>query len=93
MELDPEVEAHLRHLYGSRAARVVERAVEDPSLLERLHPEGPDIVAQASFAVTEEWAGSAEDVLRRRTTIALRGLADAETVDRVERVLSPARSA
>ena len=87
-ELDPEVEAHLRHLYGSRAGAVVERAAEDPSLLERLHPDGPDIAAQAVFAVECEWATSVEDVLRRRTTVTLRGLADEGAVARVERLLS-----
>jgi glycerol-3-phosphate dehydrogenase len=85
--LEPDVEAHLRHLYGSRAADVVAPAVDDPSLLERLHPDGPDIVAQARFAVAWEWATTAEDVLRRRTTVALRGLAGAEAVARVERLL------
>ena len=65
----------------------------DPSLLERLHPDGPDIAAQAQFAVTDEWAQSAEDVLRRRTTVALRGLADAQAVDRVERLLDTAHAA
>jgi glycerol-3-phosphate dehydrogenase len=85
--LDPDVEAHLRHLYGSRAARVLAPAVEDPSLLERIHPDGPDIVAQARFAATDEWATTAADVLRRRTTVALRGLADEGAVRRVERVL------
>jgi glycerol-3-phosphate dehydrogenase len=85
--LDPDVEAHLRHLYGSRAARVLQQAVEDPSLLERIHPDGPDIVAQARFAVSDEWATTTEDILRRRTTVALRGLADEGAVRRVERVL------
>jgi glycerol-3-phosphate dehydrogenase len=85
--LPPDVEAHLRHLYGSRAGRVVAPAVDDPSLLERIHPDGPDIVAQARFAVTDEWATTPDDVLRRRTTVALRGLADADALRRVERVL------
>lgn len=89
-ELDPEVEAHLRHLYGSRAGAVVERAAEDASLLERLHPDGPDIAAQAVFAVECEWATSVEDVLRRRTTVTLRGLADEGAVARVERLLARA---
>ena len=93
VDVDPDVEAHLRHLYGSRAADVLRAAVEDPTLLERLHPEGPDIAAQARFAVTDEWAQSAEDVLRRRTTVALRGLADTQAVDRVERVLGTAHAA
>ena len=87
VEVDPGVEAHLRHLYGSRAAHVVAPAVDDPSLLERIHPDGPDIVAQARFAVTDEWATTADDVLRRRTTVVLRGLADADAVGRIERVL------
>ena len=30
VEVDPDVEAHLRHLYGSRAARVVAPAVDEP---------------------------------------------------------------
>jgi glycerol-3-phosphate dehydrogenase len=85
--LEPDVEAHLRHLYGSRAADVVAPAAADSSLLERLHPDGPDIVAQARFAIACEWAATAEDVLRRRTTVALRGLAGAEAVARVERLL------
>jgi glycerol-3-phosphate dehydrogenase len=37
--------------------------------------------------VTEEWATTADDVLRRRTTVALRGLADAGAVRRIERFL------
>ena len=91
--LDPEVGAHLRHLYGSRAGMVVETAADEPSLLERIHPDGPDIAAQALFAVRHEWATTAEDVLRRRTTVALRGLADAGAVERVEALLAPARQA
>ena len=59
----------------------------EPSLLERIHPDGPDIVAQVRFAVTEEWATTVDDVVRRRTTVALRGLADAGAVRRVERFL------
>jgi glycerol-3-phosphate dehydrogenase len=93
VDVDPDVETHLRHLYGSRAAEVLRPAVADPSLLERLHPDGPDIAAQARFAVTDEWAQSAEDVLRRRTTVALRGLAGAQAVDRVERLLDTAHAA
>jgi glycerol-3-phosphate dehydrogenase len=91
--VDPEVADHLRHLYGSRAAAVVATAAENSSLLERIHPDGPDISAQALFAVRHEWATTAEDVLRRRTTVALRGLADAAAVERVDGVLAPARQA
>ena len=93
VELDPEVGAHLRHLYGTRAGMVLESAADDPSLLERIHSDGPDIAAQALFAVRHEWATTAEDVLRRRTTVALRGLADPGAVERVEALLAPAAQA
>jgi len=89
VELDPEV----RHLYGTRAGMVLASAADDPSLLERIHSDGPDIAAQALFAVRHEWATTAEDVLRRRTTVALRGLADAGAVERVEALLAPAAQA
>ena len=87
---DPEVRAHLENLYGSLAGEVLAPARDDPALLERLHPAGPDIAAQARYAVTHEWARTAEDVLRRRTTLFHRGLADAETTGRVERELGSA---
>ena len=88
IEVEPDVEAHLRHLYGSRAGDVLRSAAEEPSLLERLHPDGPDIAAQAVFAVEDEWATTAEDVLRRRTTVTLRGLADESAAARVEALLA-----
>jgi glycerol-3-phosphate dehydrogenase len=91
--LDPEVADHLRHVYGNRAAAVVETAAEDPALLERIHPGGPDIAAQALFAVRHEWATTAEDVLRRRTTVALRGLASDDVVGRVDALLGAHRAA
>ena len=85
VELEPDVRAHLHHLYGSLAPEVLASALDDPSLLERLHPDGPDLAAQARYAVTHEWARSAEDVLRRRTTVFQRGLEDDDTRARVAR--------
>jgi glycerol-3-phosphate dehydrogenase len=76
-ELDPQVRLHLAHLYGSLAAEVLAGAEDDPSLLERLNPGAPDVVAQAVYARAREWACTDEDVYRRRTTLALRGLAPA----------------
>jgi glycerol-3-phosphate dehydrogenase len=73
-ELEPAVRSHLAHLYGSLAEQVLEEAAADPSLFERLNPDGPDIAAQAVYARRSEWACLPEDVLRRRTTLALRGL-------------------
>jgi glycerol-3-phosphate dehydrogenase len=86
-DVEPDVRAHLLHLYGSRAADVLAPARDEPSLLERLHPAGPDIAAQALYAATHEWAHDADDVLRRRTTVALRGLVDDNVGARVEELL------
>ena len=49
-----------------------------PELLERLHPDAPELVAQAVYAREAEWACTPEDVLRQRTTLALRGLTAAD---------------
>jgi glycerol-3-phosphate dehydrogenase len=75
----PDVNLHLVHLYGARAADVLEPARDEPALLERLHPDGPDITAQALYAARSEWALTSDDVLWRRTTVAWRGL-DGPTV-------------
>jgi glycerol-3-phosphate dehydrogenase len=79
-QLEPHTRLHLAHLYGALADEVLAGSDEDPSLLQPLHPDGPDIAAQVGYARTREWACTAEDVFRRRTTLALRGLAptDAE---------------
>ena len=60
-ELDPTVASSLAHTYGSLAADVL---ATDPNPL----------AAQVRYALEHEWAVNAEDVLRRRTTLALRGL-------------------
>jgi glycerol-3-phosphate dehydrogenase len=72
--LEPAIRSHLAHLYGSLAAEVLEDATDNPSLFERLNPEAPDIAAQAFYAQRREWACKPEDILRRRTTLELRGL-------------------
>lgn len=84
VDLEPDIRAHLLHLYGDLAADVLRPARDEPSLLARLHPDGPDIVAQARYAATHEWARSVDDVLRRRTTCFYRGLTDDTTRARVE---------
>jgi glycerol-3-phosphate dehydrogenase len=73
-EVEPAVRSHLVRLYGSLAAEVLALADEDPALLEPLHPDSPDIAAQALYARRREWACTDEDVFRRRTTLSLRGL-------------------
>jgi glycerol-3-phosphate dehydrogenase len=86
-ELDEDVRAHLLHLYGGLAAEVLEPAGRDRSLLDRLDPDGPDIAAQALYAATHEWARDAEDVARRRTTLAYRGLDGDVVRERIEQIL------
>ncbi len=85
--LEPDIREHLAHLYGSLAAEVLEPTALEPGLLERVHPAGPDIAAQVRYAATHEWARSAEDVLRRRTTLFQRGLETEETRSRVAALL------
>lgn len=86
-DLEPPVAAQLAHFYGSRSDRVVGLATERPELLERIHPDAPDIAAQVMFAAQGEWATSAEDIVRRRTTLAARGLASPAVVSRVNDLL------
>jgi glycerol-3-phosphate dehydrogenase len=86
-DLDPAVCTHLVHLYGSLADEVLAPAVADPDLFHPLHPNGPDIAAQALYARDVEWACRPEDVVRRRTTLALRGLAGEDVVRRIEGLL------
>jgi glycerol-3-phosphate dehydrogenase len=83
-DLDPAVCTHLVHLYGSLADDVLAPAVADPDLLHQIPPKGPDIAAPALYAREVEWACRPEDVLRRRTTLALRGLAGEDVVRRVD---------
>jgi glycerol-3-phosphate dehydrogenase len=87
-ELEPDVRSHLLHLYGSLAPEVLVPARADPSLLDRLSPDGPDISAQVRYAATHEWAASVEDVVRRRTTLFYRGLEDEATRGSVAELLS-----
>jgi glycerol-3-phosphate dehydrogenase len=71
--VDPETAMQLVSMYGSRAEDVLAYARDDPGLLEPIRENGPDIWAQARFAVEREWAATAEDVLMRRTSAGLRG--------------------
>ncbi|MFN2628831.1 MAG: FAD-dependent oxidoreductase [Gaiellaceae bacterium] len=87
VELDPATRSHLLHLYGSLVAEVLAPASEDPLLLEPLAAGAPDVAAQVLYAARSEWALNAEDVLRRRTTLALRGKADPHVAARVESLL------
>jgi glycerol-3-phosphate dehydrogenase len=89
VDVSPDVHRHLVHLYGSRAPDVLAPALDDPGLLQPIHPAGPDIVAQALYAVRSEWAMTPDDIVRRRTTVAWRGLDGPEARNRVARAFGP----
>jgi glycerol-3-phosphate dehydrogenase len=72
--VEPELALHLARTYGERAADLLNHARGRDDALEPLAPGALDVVAQAVWARDREWALEPEDVLRRRTTLALRGL-------------------
>ena len=86
--LDPEVWWHLVRHYGSEMKQLLDYADSVPDALERVHPAGPDVWAQVHHAVTAEWAQTVEDVVRRRTTLAVRGLATDVVRARIAGVMS-----
>ncbi len=86
-QLEGRISTHLADLYGSLAANVLAPAANDPYLLRRLHPDGPDLAAQAVYARDVECACTPDDILNRRTTLALRGLAGDDAVAIVDSVL------
>ncbi|MDT3396670.1 glycerol-3-phosphate dehydrogenase/oxidase [Streptomyces sp. B1866] len=65
---------HLATHYGSLSFDIARLAAGDPALGERVHPDAPEIWAQVVYARDHEWAETADDVLRRRTTLTIRGL-------------------
>ncbi|GAA1935172.1 glycerol-3-phosphate dehydrogenase/oxidase [Streptomyces sodiiphilus] len=85
---DPEVARHLATHYGSLAFDIAALADEDPALGERIHPGGPDILAQVVHARDHEWAQTVDDVLRRRTTVTVRGLDTEDVRADVARILA-----
>lgn len=72
--IDQATAAHLATHYGARSFEIAHLINEDPSLGERIHPDGPEVWAQVVYARDHEWAVTPEDVLRRRTTLMVRGL-------------------
>jgi glycerol-3-phosphate dehydrogenase len=73
--LDAGTAAHLIRLYGDEARRVLAYAEHVPDALERIDPKEPDVWAQVDYARDEEWAMTEADIVERRTTLAVRGLA------------------
>ncbi|GAB2877553.1 glycerol-3-phosphate dehydrogenase/oxidase [Streptomyces mayteni] len=85
--MDPLTARQLATHYGSLAFEIARLVREDPALGERVHPDGPEIWAQVVYARDHEWAETVEDVVRRRTTLTIRGLDTPEVRARVATVL------
>lgn len=66
-----EVVVHLLRRHGDRAGRVIEMIEEDPSLGAPIHPAAPYLAAEVVVAVRDEGARTVEDILVRRTRVAL----------------------
>jgi len=86
--MDPLIARHLASHYGSTAFDLARLIREAPALGERIHPGGPDIWAQVVHARDHEWAVTVDDVVRRRTTLTVRGLDTPEVRERVAAVLA-----
>ncbi len=87
-DTDPDVVTHLTRIYGRDSLVVLRQRRLHRDALDRIHPKGPDVWAQVYHAVEHEWATTVEDVVRRRTTVAVRGLASAAVRAEVGRVLA-----
>ncbi len=62
---------HLLRRHGSNVPHLVALVRERPELAERLHPDRPYLAVEAAWAASHEQARDVEDVLHRRTRIAL----------------------
>jgi glycerol-3-phosphate dehydrogenase len=74
--IDPNVWAQLVSVYGGEAAALLPYLGNGGS--DRIDSRGPDVWAQVHYARDKEWALTVDDIARRRTTLAVRGLLDSE---------------
>ena len=82
-DLDDEVWDNLVRHYGSETPRLIDYRESQPDALERIHPDAPVVWAQVDHGVKAEWARTVDDVVRRRTTLAIRGLATDEVLEKI----------
>lgn len=86
--LDAHLTAHLAKHYGTFAFEIAALVRRNPELGARIHPDGPDIWAQAIFGRDNEWACTPDDILRRRTTVTVRGLDSEEVRAQAEKLFT-----
>jgi len=89
--MDPLVARNLATHYGTLSFEIAQLIDEHPELGRPIHREGPDVWAQVAYAASREWAQTADDVLRRRTTMVVRGLDTPEVRAEVEAYLTANR--
>ena len=82
-DLDPDVWDNLVRHYGSETPRLLALRETHQDAMERIHPRAPVVWAQVYHGVAAEWARNVEDIVRRRTTLAVRGLATDEVRERI----------
>jgi glycerol-3-phosphate dehydrogenase len=70
-------------LYGTRARGVAERTAADPQMREVVDEASALTVAEISFVLEEEFAGSLTDVLARRTMLGIGPTVPDDVVERV----------
>jgi glycerol-3-phosphate dehydrogenase len=81
--VEPDVWNHLTHLYGDEVALILETG-----MLERVHPRGTDVWGEVVHAIEQEWAMTVDDIVRRRTTLEVRGQATPEVRERIAKMLA-----
>lgn len=86
-EIEPDVWENLVRHYGSEAPALLSYREHHADAMERIHAAAPIVWAQVYHAVGREWARTVEDIVRRRTSLAVRGLATPEVKERIGRVL------
>ncbi len=81
---------HLLRRHGDRTRTVLDLIASDPKLAEPMHPDSPYLLAEGVIAVTREGAVGLDDVMVRRTRLALetRG-GGVDVAESVARVLAP----
>jgi len=81
---------HLLRRHGDRVTTVLDLVASDPTLAELMHPGAPYLMAEAVLAVTREGALGLDDVLVRRTRLALETRdAGVDVARRVAEVVAP----
>ncbi|MGV9270990.1 FAD-dependent oxidoreductase [Kitasatospora sp. NPDC003701] len=86
--MEPLVAKHLASHYGTLSFEIARMIDENPELGRPIHEDGPDVWAQVAYAADSEWAYTTDDVLRRRTTMTVRGLDTPEIRSDVEAFLA-----